>query len=63
MTFTLTIEIAEDVTRRDIALALRRAANGIERYDTGPFEEGDAGSIRAKGDLVGNWEVTPSDEL
>ncbi len=58
MTFTLTIEIDNDVTRRDIALALRRTANGIERYDTGPFEDGDSGNVSdSQGESVGEWQV------
>ena len=57
MTFTLTYEIAENVTRRDMALALRRAASLLEKT-VGTFEDGDRQPIRdTAGDVVGEWNV------
>lgn len=57
MTFTLVIEIDEDVTRYDVALALRRAAAVFEKTN-GTFESGDAAPVRStSGDLIGEWNV------
>lgn len=57
MTFTLTYEIDEDITHRDMALALRRAASLLEKTK-GRFEDGDKQPIRdTDGDVVGEWNV------
>ena len=58
MVFSLSIDIEDGVTRRDISMNLRRIAAGIERLDKGPFEEGDSAPIRSlEGDVIGEWEV------
>jgi len=59
MIFTLTIELEDDVTRPDVALALRRVAGGLERLDKSTFEDGDSGPIRnPRGGIIGDWEVS-----
>lgn len=58
MKFVLELEIEDNVTRRDVALALRRTAAAIERI-RGTFEIDDEAPIQAPGgDLIGNWVVS-----
>lgn len=55
--FILTLNIAHDVSRKDIALALRRAASSIEKTSD-EIEEGDGAPIRSpEGDCIGEWEI------
>lgn len=64
MEFVLTIEIEDGVTRRDMALALRRVAAVFEKYDAdGTYEVGDSAPIYdLDGEHVGHWQVTPEEE-
>jgi hypothetical protein len=57
MTFTLSFEIDPDVTHRDVALALRRAAALIDKTK-GTFEEGDKQPLRDPlGQKIGEWNI------
>lgn len=59
MKFVLTLNIEEDVSRKDIALALRRTAATLERT-TDAIEEGDSAPVRdPRGTHVGDWEIAP----
>jgi hypothetical protein len=59
MTFTLTLEIHDNVSHRDMALALRRVAALIEKT-VGEFEEGDKQPIRDGKEIIGEWSVSAS---
>lgn len=57
MQFILDLSIEPDVSRKDVALALRRVAAALERTDA-PFEEGDTTPIRSpEGKRIGQWEI------
>lgn len=57
MKFVLSMEIEPDVSRKDLALALRRTAATLERTDE-PIEEGDSAPVRdPSGSHVGEWEI------
>lgn len=55
--FVLRLAMDEDVTRKDIALALHRQAAQFERTG-GEFEQGDSAPIRSpEGERIGEWVV------
>lgn len=57
MKFVLSIDIEPDTSRKDVALALRRAAANLERTQE-PLEDGDSAPVRdPEGGRVGIWEV------
>lgn len=61
MIFTLEFDMENNVTRRDVFLALNRVAATINRT-VGDFEEGDSAPIRGlEGSVIGKWTVTENE--